>query len=187
MTPPMDPLDRLSPPPDVGSRVSVAVAGTPMTEAIGFVTALSATSVAILDQHGVTHTVERSTLVGARLVPLARGRNPLHAPLDLLDALAHRVDASGQPHVIRISELLAGTSMPDALPGWGPVATIGGHAARVEGEWVTLGGGSPQVWVTAAWWATRMGARSVQVRTDDPATTRALRTAGFSVPPSGPR
>ena len=34
-------------------------------------------------------------------------------------------------------------------------------------------------WVDAAWWATRMGARSVQVRTSDPEVADALTEAGF--------
>ena len=42
----------------------------------------------------------------------------------------------------------------------------GGPRARFEGEWVTLPSAPEDVVVAAAWWATRMGARSVQVRGD---------------------
>ncbi len=52
--------------------------------------------------------------------------------------------------------------------------------ARFEGEWVTLGCAPVEVCVAAAWWATRMGARSIQVRCDDPTLTAALAAAGFT-------
>lgn len=176
-----DLIAALTPPLRVGERVSLRVVDDGgRREVMGFVTALDATSVGVVDRRGSEHTLPRTQVDAARRVAVALGRNPATTPRDLLDALAQRASASGQAWVVRISDLLAGRTPPVSVPPWGPDAEFDGVPARHEGEWVTLPGGTPATWVDAAWWATRMGARSVQVRTDDPPTAAALEASGFT-------
>ncbi len=161
----------------IGERVSLLLSSG--GESLGFVTATTPTTLTIITRRGVERMIERADILGGRRVGVALGRDPAKTPRDLLDALAGRADASGQPWVCRISTLLDGLTAPAEVPAWGEWASIGGVRARFEGEWVTLVDGSPGVWVAAAWWATRMGARSIQVRTDDPAVEGVLSSAGF--------
>lgn len=172
----MDALARLVPALVVGERVSLRLGGR---ELIGFVTALSAGSLGVVDRRGTEHEVLRSDVIAARRVGVSLGRDPLAAPRTLLDGLAARAAVSGTPWVCRISTLLEGRTPPPSVPPWGPWAECEGVRARFEGEWVTLPAASVAQCVAAAWWATRMGARSVQVRTDDPAAVDALGAVGF--------
>ncbi|WP_342372079.1 hypothetical protein PCC79_13045 [Propioniciclava soli] len=165
----------------VGERVSLLVADEAgKREVMGFVTRLTEAAVAVVDRRGTEHAVARSDVGAARRVAVALGRNPVATPRSLLDDLAARAGVAGVPWVARISALLADRTPPAAVPAWGAAADFDGVAARFEGEWVTLGGGSPAIWVDAAWWATRMGARSIQVRTSDPAVAAALASSGFT-------
>ena len=62
-----------------------------------------------------------------------------------------------------------------------PWDTIADAKARAEGEWVTVAGGTLASWRAAAWWATRMGARSVQVRVPGASIgDEALTESGFT-------
>jgi len=177
---PADALARLDPPLRPGERVSVRVGeGPDRREVLGYVTAVSAERVHLVDRRGRDHDLARADVSAARRVGVSLGRNPAAAPRALLDGLAARAGAVGTPWVARISDLLADRTPPAAVPPWGDEARFGGTTARAEGEWGTLGGGSADVWVDAAWWATRMGARSVQVRTDDPELEPTLRALGF--------
>jgi hypothetical protein len=178
-----DALDRLLPGLRIGERVSLlASTDAGPTEALGFVTELDAATLAVVDRHGTTHRLPRSGLRAGKRMGVALGRNPLTTPRALLDTLAARAGASGTPYLTRISDLLAGLEPPATVPPWGPVAEFGGAVARCEGEWVTLPGVGPDAARAAAWWATRMGARSIQVRTDDPALAARLTAAGFRTP-----
>ena len=161
----------------VGVRVSLLT--NPASEALGFVTAIDEDSLTIIDRRGVEHVIGFASIVGGRRVGVALGRDPLKTPRSLLDGLAERAGASGEPWVCRISALLADRTPPAAVPEWGEWASLTGARARFEGEWVTLADGTATDWVDAAWWATRMGARSVQVRTSDPEVADALTEAGF--------
>ncbi len=162
----------------VGERVSLLV--EPRREALGFVTAVDTNSITLVDRRGVEHVLPRADIVGGRRVGVALGRDPLKTPRQLLDSLAERANATGQAWVCRISVLLAVRTPPASVPQWGEWITLPtGKRARFEGEWVTLADGSLADWVDAAWWATRMGARSVQVRTSDPSVEDALAEAGF--------
>ncbi|WP_454227481.1 hypothetical protein [Propioniciclava flava] len=181
-----DPVAALVPPLVVGERVSVLltpVNGQP-TEVLGFVTDLTDDLLTVLDRHGEAHEGRRREVAALRRVPLARGRRPQATPRDLLDALADRAQAPGAPWVTRITDLLTGQTPPASVPAWGPTASFGAVTARMEGEWVTVPGGDVTVWRAAAWWATRMGARSVQVRVPDDeashAVAQALLAAGFT-------
>lgn len=178
-----DPVDRLLPGLHVGERVTLlATTDAGPAEVLGFVTAVDADALAVLDRHGSTHRVPRAGVRAGRRLGMALGRNPLTTPRRLLDDLAGRAGAVGTPYLTRISDLLSGLEPPAAVPPWGPVATFGGVAARCEGEWVTLPDAGPDAARAAAWWATRMGARSVQVRTADPGLGAALLAAGFRTP-----
>lgn len=181
MDPTTDTISTLTPPLAVGERVSLRVAEpSGRREVIGFVTALSDTACSVVDRRGATHHLPRTMVDAIRRVPVALGRNPASTPLDLLDALAARAGAEGTAWVARISDLLAGRTPPATVPPWGTEAEFDGVRARFEGEWVTLADGTLQTWVDAAWWATRMGARSIQVRTSDLAIAAALEASGFT-------
>ena len=167
MPAPNDVVGSLDPPLSQGERVSLRVLSDEgAREVIGFATDLSATGVRVVDRRGVEHTLERAQVDAIRRVSVALGRRPEATPRDLLDALAERAGASGPAWVGRISSLLEGRTPPATVPAWGEWAEVDGVRARLEGEWVTLPTASDSTVVAAAWWATRMGARSVQVRGD---------------------
>lgn len=162
-----DVVTALRPPLAVGERISLLFrADNGFQEAIGFVTALSDDVVGVVDRHGVDHGIERSAVEAIRRVGVAIGRRPESTPRDLLDALASRAEVEGDCWVGRISALLQGRTPPAEVPARGEWASFGGVRARFEGEWLTLPSAPLEVVVDAAWWATRMGARSVQVRGD---------------------
>ena len=181
MDPTTDTIASLSPPLALGERISLRVvdAGA-QREVIGFVTALSDATCSVVDRRGTVHDLPRTSIDAARRVAVSLGRNPASTPLRLLDALASHAGAVGDPWVARISDLLAGRTPPVDVPAWGEEAEFDGVRARFEGEWVTLTDGAPHIWVGAAWWATRMGARSIQVRTTDPGIAAELTASGFT-------
>lgn len=167
----------------VGTRVSVRAAGEPgRREVIGFITARAPDALAVVDRHGTEHALARADVEAIRPIAVALGRRPEATPRDLLDALADRAGASGACWVARISALLAGRTPPASVPAWGAWADLDGVRARFEGEWVTLPSVPLPTLVDAAWWATRMGARSIQVRAheEDQAAADALAAAGFT-------
>lgn len=180
-----DPITALTPALAVGERLSVRVEDPAAREVIGFVTTLTDATLGIVDRRGAEHVLPREHVRAARRVAVSLGRRPESTPRDLLDALATRAGASGTPWVARLSALLADRTPPARVPAWGEVADVGGVPARFEGEWVTLAGGDEDAWVAAGWWATRMGARSIQVRTDDPGIAAALDALGFTRLPRG--
>lgn len=162
-----DVIDSLEEPLLAGERISLLEASdTGFREVLGFVTALSDDAVHVVDRRGVEHRIDRGRVEALRRVPVARGRRPESTPRDLLDDLAARAGVAGDCWVGRISTLLEGRTPPPVVPAWAAWATFGPVRARYEGEWVTLPTASIEVVVAAAWWATRMGARSVQVRGD---------------------
>lgn len=176
----MDALDRLTPPVTIGERVSLRVSGATAREALGFVTDVAPDAVALVDRHGVVTRFDRGTVSAARRVGVALGRDPARTPLAELDELARLAGAAGTPWVVRISALLAGRTPPAQVPPHGEWADLDGVPARCAGEWVTLADAAVDAAVRAAWWATRSGARSVQVRTDDAGTAAQLAAAGFT-------
>jgi hypothetical protein len=93
----------------------------------------------------------------------------MRMPTDLLDAMAERTGVSGRRFVIRLADLLDGLEPPPL------VATP--EIATADGEWVTADADEPLEEV--AWWASRSGVRSMQVRTDDPDTIETLLARGF--------
>lgn len=180
-----DPVDRLAPRLRVGERVTLLVRlDEGPCDVLGFVTALDDTTLTIVDRRGTETTCARASVLAGKRVGVALGRDPRRAELAQLDAHAARAGASGTAYVARISDLLAGLPFPAAVPPRGEWAPAGGVRARWEGEWVTLEAGDPATVVdaarAAAWWATRSGARSVQVRTTDDESAHRLEAAGFA-------
>jgi len=162
------------PPLDPGQRVVLRVAAEPHSiDVIGFVLDDAGPSLTVRDQAGVEHRVDRDELVAWRLVGVALGRDPKRTPAAELDRLAAASGLVGRRFVARISDLLgAGLRPPGAVNAPPPVA------AGLDGEWVSTADASALV--ELAWWATQRGARSIQVRTDDPSTIAELLGQGFS-------
>lgn len=146
---------------------------------LGFVTAMTPTRIEVVDRHGVRRDLARDDVDAVRRVPVARGRRPTATPRAELDALAAASGAGGHPWVARISDVVAGTPPPAKVPAWGSSARFGGVAAVHAGEWVTLPQAPLGEVVAACWWATRMGARSVQVLGPTPEPPEAFARVGF--------
>lgn len=167
MSSPADVVATLCPPVAAGERLSLRVRDDRgFREVLGFVTSVSDEALGVVDRRGVEHLVPRGEIDAARRVAVALGRRPEATPRDLLDDLAQRAGVPGECWVGRISSLLEHRTPPAAVPAWGEWAEFGDVRARFEGEWVTLPSAPEETVVAAAWWATRMGARSVQVRGD---------------------
>ncbi len=148
-------------------RFTVPAGGT--RDVVGYVLSADDRTLTVLDRRGVEHTIVQADIVAGHRVPVSRGRDPLRMPTDLLDAMAERTGVSGRRFVIRLFDLLQGREPP---------ATVTPPAiATTDGEWVTADPSEPLDQV--GWWATRSGARSMQVRTDDPAVVERLLTGGF--------
>lgn len=180
MTSTTDAVGALEPPLRVGERVSLRVADDDgRRELIGFVTALSDEAVGVVDRRGTDHVEPRARVDAARRVAVALGRRPEATPRALLDALAARAEASGTPWVARISALLEHEAPPQGVPAWGEWASFGDVRARFEGEWVTLPAAPLTTVVDAAWWGTRMGARSVLLLADAGADLSSREAGGF--------
>ena len=136
-------------------------------DVVGFVDAVDADSLTLMDRRGTAHRILRADIVAGHSVPVARGRDPLRTPLAELDALALRAGIAGRVLVSRLSDLLE-----DRPP---PAAVAERTDAVVEGEWVSTAAPS----LAVAWWAARRGARSMQVRTDDATVISELIALGF--------
>ena len=138
-------------------------------DVVGHIVAVDERTLTVLDRRGAEHTIVRADIVAGHRVPVSRGRDPLRMPTDLLDAMAERTGVRGRRFVIRLYDLLDGREPP---------ATVVTPAiATTDGEWVTADPSEPLEAV--GWWATRSGARSMQVRTDDPAVAKRLLARGF--------
>ena len=137
---------------------------------VGFVLGSDVDTVTVLDRRGAEHVVPLADIVAGHEVPVSRGRDPRRMPTDLLDRMAERTGVAGRRLVIRVADLLEGLESP-ALVETPEIATV-------DGEWVTADPGEPLVEV--AWWAARQGARSMQVRTDDPDEVAGLLARGFT-------
>lgn len=148
-------------------RFTVPEGGT--RDVVGYVLSADRTTITVLDRHGTEHAIAQADIVAGHRVPVSRGRDPLRMPVDLLDAMAERAGVRGRRFVIRLADLLDGQEPP---------ATVSVPAnALVDGEWVTTDASEPLAAV--GWWATRSGARSMQVRTSEPAAAERLLAGGF--------
>ncbi len=169
MNPPKDEkLHRV--PTQVGVRVTVRFTVPGGTrDVVGHIVSVDELTMTVLDRRGVEHTVVRGDIVAGHRVPVSRGRDPLRMPTDLLDAMAARTGLRGRRFVIRLFDLLDGLEPPTEV--------VVPEIATADGEWVTAAASEPLEAV--AWWATRSGVRSMQVRTDDPAAIERLLARGF--------
>ncbi len=144
---------------------------------IGFVRDASAEAITLRDRHGQLFTLAWDQVVAWRRVGVARGRDPQRTPLEELDALAIEAGVKGRVFVARLGDLLDAAEAPAAVA----LGTPPPRPAVIDGEWVTAGGSDGVLDV--AWWATHHDARSMQVRTDDPAAIAQLLAAGFTERP----
>lgn len=141
---------------------------------IGFVLSASAAGISLRDRRGMVHELTWPEVLAWRAVGVARGRDPLRTPLADLDALASEAGVGGRTFVARLCDLLdARMPPPAAQPGGKPP-----QPAVRSGEWVTTLGDDELI--ALAWWATHQDARSLQVRTADPAVADRLLAAGFT-------
>jgi hypothetical protein len=141
---------------------------------IGFVREATADGLTISDRRGQLHALVWDQVVAWRQVGVARGRDPLRTPLAQLDELAAAAGVEGRVFVARLGGLLDGVEAP-------PVAELGTpppQTAVIAGEWVTAG--TTGDLLALGWWATHHDARSMQVRTDDPAEVAQLLVLGFT-------
>lgn len=156
--------------PEPGERVSLrrVLPGGGQGDLVGFVLAVTPVELDLTDRRGFTHHVPWREVVALRRIDVARGRDPLRAPRDLLDELAARTGVAGRVFVIRLVDLLKDRRPPGApLP-----------AGRCEGEWITVPADAD--FVAAGWWGARKDARSMQVRTGDPLVIAQLLELGFA-------
>jgi hypothetical protein len=138
---------------------------------LGLVLALGPDHVVLEDRAGVRHRVERATVRLARRVPtVARGRNPRHAPPDLLRALA--ADAGlgapvGAPcWIARLCDLVDHLDDTGVTPPPGHADTRGfaardGSRGLVNGEWAAFRLVEAESLEPLAAWAARRNARNV--------------------------
>jgi hypothetical protein len=150
----------------VGRRLSLRVAFPDGTaDRIGLVVAQDPTTVALEQRSGAVQVIERSLIQHARIAPtVPRGRNPRHAPADLLTALAHdpSLEAFPGPYwIARLCDLVdhlndSGVRRPTAT-----TAVRGDSRGMVNGEWAALRLATPGDLVPLAAWAARRDARNV--------------------------
>ncbi len=141
---------------------------------IGFVRDASADGLTMRDRHGQLLTLAWNQVLAWRQVGVARGRDPQRTPLAELDELAAAASVQGRVFVARLSDLLDDAEAPaDAELGVLPP-----QPAVISGEWVTTG--TAQDLFAVAWWASHHDARSLQVRTSDPAQAESLLAAGLT-------
>lgn len=161
----------------VGARVSLRlVSPDGPTDRVGRVLSLSDDSLAVEDRSGVRHVISRASVRFARVVPtVARGRNPRHAPPDLLVALAHdpalvddpAADASTPAcWIARLCDLVdhVDDSGVTPLPGTtdpARTAACGDSRGLVNGEWAALRLVTSAELEPLAAWAARGDARNV--------------------------
>ena len=96
-------------------------------DVVGFVLTAAESGLTIRDRRGHVHEVAWEQVLAWRQVGVARGRDPLGAPLGELDALARAAGVEGRVFVARLSELLD----PSACP---PVPEYGAAAAAPGGD-----------------------------------------------------
>jgi hypothetical protein len=159
----------------VGRRISLrrVLADGGQGDLVGFVVAVDGSGVTLRDRRGVEDLVAWPDVLALRPVGVARGRDPLRTPLDELDRLAASAGVSGRVFVARLSDLLD-AQPPPTLGDWDDPPPC---PAFLAGEWVTTGHGEHLL--ALAWWAAHHDARSIQVRTGDPAAAAALQGSGF--------
>ncbi len=141
---------------------------------IGFVLGSDDDGLRLRDRRDVEHAVAWADVLAWRTVGVARGRDPLRTPRAELERLAAAVGVEGRVFVARLSDLLDGR--PPSPPGdeWEVAPT----PAVLDGEWVSAG--DCDDYLALAWWATHHDARSLQVRTTNPARIEVLLALGFT-------
>jgi hypothetical protein len=139
-------------------------------DVVGFVVTADATTLCVEDRHGATHVLRRDEIVAGHRVGVARGRDPLRAPLPEAELAALPGGAAaGLRLVCRLSDLL-----DERVP---PAAVDEPTAAWVVGEWLVCEPRPDLVGV--AWWGARRGARSLLVLACDATASAGLADLGL--------
>lgn len=160
-----DPLDAL--PADlVGCRIALRVAlHDGITDRVGLVLAIDAAQLTLEQRAGIVATVERSDIRYARVIPtVPRGRNPRHAPVDHLTALAHDPSLSAFPGpcwIARLSDLVDHLDDAGVRRLTPTTAARGDSRGLVNGEWSAVRLAAPADLPPLAAWAARHNARNL--------------------------
>lgn len=173
----------------IGRRVSLRVEGSDgPTDRIGLVVGLDDSGLTLEDRTGRRVRVARESVRLARLVPtVARGRNPRHAPAELLRALAADDDL-GAPDgaacwIARLCDLVDHLDDSEVAPPPGradtrETAVRGESRGLVNGEWAALRLVEADALEPLAAWAARRNARNVVLTS--PLPDRALESLGLA-------
>ncbi|WP_425309916.1 hypothetical protein AADG42_14515 [Ammonicoccus fulvus] len=168
-----DPLQNL-PGFRTGVRVSMRIVDHDgAADRLGLVLEVDDDSVVVENRAGEQERIDRSTIRLAKLVPtVARGRNPRHAPRELLEALAHDAvlgaPAGSACWIARLGEVV--DHLDDAgvrpVPGQSDTRTAAGRGESrglVNGEWAAVRLAAAEDFDALAAWAARRNARNVVV------------------------
>lgn len=177
-----------------GVRVSLRIDGPQgPTDRIGLVLALDDDVLLVEDRAGTEHEISRSSIRLARLVPtVARGRNPRHAPPEMLLAMtkdpalglpeAEETEGSPARWIARLSDVVdhlddsAVVPLPSE-PGTAITAACGESRGLVNGEWAAMRLVAYADLEPLAAWAARRNARNVVLTSPVPAAE--LRNLGL--------
>lgn len=169
----------------IGARVSLRseVAGE-LVDRIGLVVDLDGTGLTLEDRTGREHRLTRSQIRLARLIPtVARGRNPRHAPPDLLRTMVSDPALGGPPGaaveasecwIARLCDLVdhLDDTQVTPLPDQHDTRTAAAYATSrgmVHGEWAALRLLEAAALEPLAAWAARRDARNLVLTSPLPA------------------
>ncbi len=168
-----DPLQNL-PGFRTGVRISMrTVDEERASDRLGLVLEVDEDSVVIENRAGERQRIDRATIRLAKLVPtVARGRNPRHAPREMLEALAHDAElgapAGSMCWIARLGDVV--DHLDDAgvrpIPGQSDTrsaAVRGGSRGLVNGEWAAVRLAAAEDLDALAAWAARRNARNIVV------------------------
>lgn len=174
----------------VGVRVSLRVTGADLpTDRVGLVVDSDDATLTLEDRSGQLHRIQRAQVTHARLVPtVARGRNPRHAPPQMLQALAAdpilAAPAGATCWIARLCDVvdhLDDTGV-NPLPQQQSTQQYAGREQSrglVNGEWAALRLVEADSLNLLAAWAARRSARNVVLTS--PLPPRVLRELGLAL------
>lgn len=150
-----------------GARASIrTIAPDGFHDVIGWIEEVDDQGVLVEARDGI-RCLSWADIVAARVVGVARGRDPRRVPTAILDEVMHQAGAAGRRFVIRLSALL------DGHPPVPPDPT----GVQVAGDWAIVTGDNL---MATAWAAAKADARSLLVVTEDPLLIARLCDLGFS-------
>ena len=156
-----------------GVRISMRIVdhnGT--SDRLGLVLEVDEDSVLLENRAGDRERIARATIRLAKLVPtVARGRNPRHAPREMLEALAHdpvlEAPTGSACWIARLGDVVDHLNDAGVRPVPGQdtrsAAARGASRGLVNGEWAALRLAAAEDLDALAAWAARRNARNVVV------------------------